>query len=90
MYFYSTCSILFFFVTDFIGLNILLKLNFHSGTQQKGIFDCYQIKNDVSLFSEIASSTRIIQSGYLIDSLLIKYQKINFNKTYPDICSAYS
>jgi len=56
-------------------LQILLKPNLHSGTQQKGIFDCYQIKNDVSLFSEIASSTRIIQSGYLIDSLFNKISK---------------
>jgi len=75
----------YFLVTDQIGLNILLKKDKDS----KGIFDCYEIKNDVSLYSEVASSRRIIKSNYLIDSLLTRYQNINFNQTHTKICSAY-
>lgn len=74
-------------VTDFIGLTILLKPGSGGASQAPGIFGCYPIKNHVSLNSEVPSSNRILQSGYMIDSLLTKYQEINFNERHNQLCN---
>jgi len=63
--------------TDFIGLSILLKPG-SSGGSVNGIFHCYPTKTHASLNSELSASNRILEAGYRIDSLLTKYQTINF------------
>jgi hypothetical protein len=65
-------------VTDFVGLKILLQPGAHGGSGSNGIFGCYAVKNDVSYLSEVASSTRVLGAGYMIDCLLTKYQQIDF------------
>ncbi len=80
MSFNSTCSIIYIYATDFIGLKILLKPGSEGASQAEGIFGCYPIKNYVSLNSEVPSSNRMLQHGYMIDDLLTKYQGINFSK----------
>lgn len=71
----------YFLATDFVGLKVLFSPNATEHAQSKGIFYCYSVKDDVSIHSEVASSTRLLQHGYQIDSLLTKYQRVNFQKT---------
>jgi len=73
--------------TDFIGLSILLKPGSWGASREDGIFGCYPTKDHVSIYSEISSSTRILESGYLIDSLLTKYQKVNFSDPRNRFCN---
>ena len=75
--------------TDFIGLTILLKPGSGGSSQAEGIFGCYPIKNHVSLNSEVPSSNRILQAGYMIDCLLAKYQGINFNEPHNQLCNQH-
>ncbi|CAF3983523.1 unnamed protein product [Rotaria magnacalcarata] len=65
-------------ITDFIDLSLLLKPGSWGARSQEGIFACYPTKDHVSIYSELPSSNRILKSGYMIDSLLTQYQKINF------------
>lgn len=78
----------YFFVTDFIGLSILLKPGNWGSTSNDGIFACYPTKDHVSINSELPSSNRILDSGYMIDSLLTKYQTINFSQSHNRFCNA--
>jgi hypothetical protein len=73
-------------VTDFIGLTILLKPG-ASGSSE--IFGCYALKIHVSFNSEIPSSSRILEAGYMIDSLLTKYQKVNFKERHNQLCNQH-
>lgn len=74
-------------VTDFVGLTILLEPGARGGSRSEGIFGCYPMKGDVSLFSEVASSTRILEAGYMIDCLLGKYQTIDFREKHNLRCN---
>ncbi len=74
-------------VTDFIGFTIMLKPGSHGGSGDKGIFGCYPSKDDVSAYSEIASSTRILDAGYMIDCLLTKYQTVDFKQKHNQKCN---
>ncbi len=73
--------------TDFIGLTIMLKPGSHRGSRPEGVFGCYPLKGDVSVNSEVSSSTRILDSGYRIDSLMTKYQKIDFKESHNLHCN---
>ena len=64
-----------FFVTDKIGLNILIKNNIFNNNNV--IID----KKDIIMNKEIAMSTVIINEGYNIGCLLYAYKNINFK--YP-------
>jgi hypothetical protein len=75
------------FATDFIGLSILLKPGIEGGTEHEGIFGCYSTKDHVTINSELPASNRILISGYLIDSLLTKYQKVNFSDPSNRFCN---
>ncbi|CAF2765890.1 unnamed protein product [Rotaria sp. Silwood2] len=75
-------------VTDLIGLSILLKPGNWGGAYPEGIFTCYPTKDHVSLYSELPSSNRILESGYMIDSLLTKYQHINFSEPHNKFCNS--
>lgn len=74
---------------DFVGLTILLKPGSGGSSQAEGIFGCYPIKNHVSLNSEVPSSNRILQAGYMIDCLLTKYQGIDFNDGRNYLCNQH-
>lgn len=76
------------FATDFTGFTLLLKPGTSGTTSEKGIFGCYSTKDDVSINSELASSNRMLESGYFIDSLLTKYQKVNFSSFSNRFCNA--
>ena len=54
--------------TDSIGLQVLLG----KGT----VFRCYESMADVVIQSEIGMSTAILQAGYGIDSLMLRYQGV--------------
>ncbi len=73
--------------TDFAGLSILLKPGKHGATAD-GIFACYPTKDDVSINSELPASNRILESGYMIDSLMTKYQKVNFSEPQNRNCNS--
>jgi hypothetical protein len=76
-------------VTDFIGLTVLLEPGSNGGSKEEGIFGCYTRKEDISQHSELASSNRIRNSGYMIDSILTKYQNVNFNEKYNELCNRH-
>lgn len=73
-------------VTDFIGLSLLLK---PSAGKSNGIFACYALKIHASFNSEVPSSTRILDAGYMIDCVLTKYQTINFLKPHNRLCNQH-
>jgi hypothetical protein len=75
------------FVTDFTGLSILLKPGTGGATSDDGLFGCYATKDHATINSELPASNRIISSGYLIDSLLTKYQKVNFSEPFNRFCN---
>lgn len=77
----------YFFVTDFVGLTVLLKPGAASGTLEEGIFACYPTKDHAILNGEIPTSNRILDAGYMIDSLLTKYQKVNFSDPINRSCN---
>ncbi len=79
----------YFLATDFVGLTIMLKPGSHGASGSEGIFGCYGMKGDVSYKSEVASSNRILESGYMIDSVLTKYQKVNFNEQRNRLCNQH-
>ncbi|CAF3415826.1 unnamed protein product [Rotaria socialis] len=50
---------------------------------------CVDIAKDrVSIYSELPSSNQILKSCYMIDSLLTKYQKINFTDRRNWFCNS--
>lgn len=63
--------------TDSIGLNILI--------QNGKVFACYDDIAFTVLNSEIGASTAIINSGYSIDSLMLRYQGIDWKERHTDI-----
>ncbi|UJR20038.1 hypothetical protein I4U23_023172 [Adineta vaga] len=78
----------YFLATDFSGLSLFFKPGNSGGTSNDGIFHCYPTKDHVSINSEIPMSNRIIESGYMIDCLLTKYQTIDFTKPNNRFCNA--
>ncbi len=76
------------FVTDFVGLKILLKSGSEE-TRSVGIFICCTEKLHASLNIEVPSSTRIFQAGYMIDCILTKYQEVDFNLPQNHYCSQF-
>jgi hypothetical protein len=74
-------------VADFVGLTILLKPGAHGGSLSEGIFGCYPTKDHYAMYSEEASSTRILDEGYMIDCLLTKYQTVNFKEPHNQRCN---
>jgi hypothetical protein len=62
-------------VTDLQGLLLLLR-------PERGhdVFGCYKTLWSVTLNSEIAASTRILDNGFWIDSLQTKYQELDFSR----------
>ena len=79
----------YFSVTDFVGLSILLKPG-KWGATDEGIFACYPTKDHVSINSQLPSSNRILDSGFMIDSLLTKYQTINFSEPRNRACNSHN
>lgn len=75
----------FVLVTDLIGMNLLLK-PFADGSN---IFKCSKVQIHASFDSEVPSSTRILEAGYMIDSLLTKYQSVNFNEQHNRLCNQH-
>jgi hypothetical protein len=79
----------YFFATDFVGLTVLLQPGAHGASGPERIFGCFTIKIHVSFNSEVPSSNRILGSGYLIDSLMTKYQKVNFKESHNQLCNQH-
>lgn len=44
-----------------------------------GVFSCYKTLSDDVLYSEIGGSTAILQHGYNIDSLMIRYARVDWH-----------
>lgn len=68
--------------TDFIGLSVVLK-----SEDDHGVFDCHATFLDAIYHGEIGFTTRILAAGYMIDCLMTKYQKINFNAPQNRFCN---
>ncbi len=79
----------FFFVTDFVGLTILLKPSSQEESKSVGIFVCFTVKIDASFHIEVPTSTRILESGYMIDCVLTKYQQIDFKHPNNQLCNKH-
>ncbi|CAF1335153.1 unnamed protein product [Adineta steineri] len=78
-------------ITDFTGLSVLLKDSTTSGGRiHTGVFGCYSSKSDTTQVSEIGISTIILNSGYLIDCLIPKFQTIDFSKKGNYKCPVYA
>lgn len=77
----------YFFATDYLGLSIIGKPGAHGATSAEGIFACYPTKDHVSINSELPISNRILNEGYLIDSMLTKYQTLNFSQPENRFCN---
>jgi hypothetical protein len=75
------------FVTDLVGLLVLLKPAFNNGSDSEGIFSCLAVKNDPSYQQAISSSTRILKADYMIDCVLTKYQQIDFTQQHNQQCN---
>ena len=73
-------------VTDFTGLSLLLKPDTPGSN---GVFACFELKIHASFHSEVPSSTRILDAGYLIDCVLTKYQTINFKEPQNQLCNRH-
>ncbi len=78
----------YFLATDFTGLSIALKPGNSGGTSPEGLFACYPSKDHATLNTELPFSNRIIESGFLIDCLLTKYQTIDFKKPENRFCNS--
>lgn len=70
----------YFLTTDFTGLSMFLKTEGGGGASSTGIFSCQSAKADAISLSEMGISARILQTGYMIDCLLTKYQTIDFSR----------
>lgn len=58
--------------TDRVGLDVLK----NSGR----VFKCYKTMREVVYYSEMGASVAILDAGYNIDSLMLRYQGINWRK----------
>ena len=56
--------------TDSIGLQVLLNT--------KGVFSCWKRMSDVVRYSEIGASKAILDAGYNLDSLMTRYQGLDW------------
>jgi hypothetical protein len=72
----------YFMVTDFLGLSLLMRPE--NGSD---VFSCYESLSDVTLYSELAASTRILENGFWIDSLQTKYQGMDFSRKENKNCN---
>ena len=79
----------YFLTTDFLGLSLLLKNSWGEGAARTAVFGCQSSKVDTIAASEMGISYRILESGYMIDCLLSKYQTIDFSKKANYQCSVY-
>jgi hypothetical protein len=68
--------------TDLIGLSLLMRPE-----NGRDIFGCYNDLPDVSIYSEVAASTRILKNGFWIDSLQTKYQGLDFSREENKNCN---
>ncbi len=69
-------------VTDIIGLSLLMRPE--NGSD---IFACRGKLWQVSVYSEVATSIRIMKNGYLIDSIQTKYQGVDFSQKENTNCT---
>ncbi|CAF5011566.1 unnamed protein product, partial [Rotaria sp. Silwood1] len=65
-----------------MGLSLLQK-----PSHGNDIFGCYQTLWEVTMNSEIALSTRMLENGFGIDSLQTKYQGIDFSRPENQNCN---
>jgi hypothetical protein len=79
----------YFLTTDFIGLSVLFKAGNSDGALNTGVFACFPSKSDTIEASELGISKRILESDYMLDCLLTKYQKISFSKKTDFKCTVY-
>ncbi|CAF1519032.1 unnamed protein product [Adineta ricciae] len=78
-------------VTDSIGFSILLKSSTaNTGRIYAGVFGCYPSKSDTTTISELGISKLILDSGYMMSSLMSKHQMINFSKNVTYNCQVYA
>jgi hypothetical protein len=77
------------FVTDLVGLSILLKPTEKEESKLVGIFACFTDKIQAAFQIEVPSSTRILDAGYMIDCVLTKYQQTDFSKINNHLCSQH-
>ena len=79
----------YFLTTDFIGLSILLESGGIDGMPGSGVFTCHESQSRTIMFSELASSVRIFNAGYMVTSLLTIYHTLHFSKKHDYHCPVY-
>ncbi|UJR20203.1 hypothetical protein I4U23_023334 [Adineta vaga] len=80
----------YFIITDFTGFSILLKSSTTAeGKIFAGVFGCYPSKSDTTWISELGISKLILESGYMMSSLMSKHQMIDFVKNGTYKCQVY-
>ncbi len=79
----------YFLTTDFTGLSVLLKSGGKDGSECPGVFGCYGSQQETIQLGEMAVSVRILNDNYLIDSLLTKFQFIDFSPKLNHKCPIY-
>ncbi len=77
------------FVTDFVGLTLLLRPTGDEDSKFVGVFRCFSEKIHAALYIELPASARIREAGYAIDCLLTKYQEVDFTLPQNQYCSQY-
>jgi hypothetical protein len=77
------------FMTDLVGLSILLQPTAEEDSKLVGLFRCFTEKIHAALHIELTSSIRIFEAGYMIDCLLTKYQEVDFTQQHNKLCSQY-
>lgn len=55
--------------TDRVGLNLM---------QEAGCFECYSTWREAKVKGEVAGSAAILQAGYNLDCLMLRYQDVNW------------
>jgi hypothetical protein len=75
--------------TDFTGLSLLLKSATSGDRVNAGVFACHGSQYETTFMSEIAITTQILESGYMINCLISKYQTIDFSKKDYHKCTIY-
>ena len=79
----------YFLTTDFIGLSVLLETGGNDGRHNTGVFACLSSKSDTIWASELGISNKILESNYMINCLLTKYQNLDFSKKSNYKCTIY-
>ncbi|CAF1401867.1 unnamed protein product [Adineta steineri] len=69
-------------ITDFTGFSVAMKPK-----GKHGVFDCHTTLTEAVLYGEIGIATRVLEAGYMIDSLMTKHQKLNFSATQNRNCN---